>query len=118
MATDGGWSRLLCLRAARALELRRDPEGTRPCDPGDHPTLPPTGGEWRAWYAQLCTFIDRYHNRQDEAGRFARRLLREMNSLWIFLAQQGVEPTYNRAERPLRFGVLWRKRSHGTASDR
>ena len=54
----------------------------------------------------------------DDAGRFARRLLREMDSLWVFLAQHGVEPTNNRAERALRFGVLWRKRSLGTASDK
>src|SRR5437868_13288999 len=33
---------------------------------------PPTGGEWRAWYARLCRLIDQYHDRQDEAGRFAR----------------------------------------------
>jgi transposase len=79
-------------------------------------TAPPTGGEWRAWYARLCTWIDRYHDRQDDAGRFARRLLREMDALWVFLAQQGVEPTNNRAERALRFGVIWRKRSQGTAS--
>jgi transposase len=39
-----------------------------------------------------------------------------MDSLWVFLAQQGVTPTNNRAERALRFGVLWRKRSLGTAS--
>src|SRR5215813_9833997 len=77
---------------------------------------PPTGGEWRAWYARLCKLIDQYHDRRDEAGRFARRLLREMNSLWVFLAHQGVEPTNNRAERALRCGVLWRKRSLGTAS--
>jgi transposase len=77
---------------------------------------PPTGGEWRAWYARLCTLIEQYHDRTDDAGRFARRLLREMDSLWVFLAQHGVEPTNNRAERALRFGVLWRKRSHGTAS--
>src|SRR6201982_151817 len=81
-------------------------------------TAPPTGGEWRAWYARLCKFIDQYHDRQDEAGRFARRLLREMDSLWVFLVQHGVEPTNNRAERALRFGVLWRKRSLGTASDK
>jgi transposase len=81
-------------------------------------TAPPTGGEWRAWYARLCKFIDQYHDRTDDAGRFARRLLREMNSLWVFLAQQGVEPTNNRAERALRFGVQWRKRSLGTASDK
>jgi transposase len=79
-------------------------------------TAPPTGGEWRAWYARLCRLIDQYHARADEAGRFARRLLREMDSLWVFLAQHGVEPSHNRAERALRFGVLWRKRSLGTAS--
>lgn len=79
-------------------------------------TAPPTGGEWRAWYARLCHLIDQYHDRPDDAGRFARRLLREMDSLWVFLVHHGVEPTNNRAERALRFGVLWRKRSHGTAS--
>ena len=31
---------------------------------------------------------------------------------------EGVEPTNNRAERALRHGVLWRKRSQGTQSDR
>jgi len=41
-----------------------------------------------------------------------------MDSLWVFLAQHGVEPTNNRAERALRFGVQWRKRSLGTASDK
>ena len=64
------------------------------------------------------SWIDRYHDRTDDAGRFARRLLREMDSLWVFLVQHGVEPTNNRAERALRFGVQWRKRSLGTASDK
>ena len=41
-----------------------------------------------------------------------------MDSLWVFLVQHGVEPTNNRAERALRCGVLWRKRSLGTASDK
>ena len=81
-------------------------------------TAPPTGGEWGAWYARLCRLIDQYHDRADEAGRFVRRLLREMDSLWVFLGQHGVEPTNNRAERALRFGVLWRKRSQGTASEK
>jgi transposase len=79
---------------------------------------PPTGGEWRAWYARLCKLINQYHDRRDDAGRLVRRLLREIDSLWVFLAQYGVEPTNNRAERALRFGVLWRKRSLGTASDK
>jgi transposase len=78
---------------------------------------PPTGGEWRAWYARLCTLIDRYQGRPDDAGRLVRRLQREMVSLWVFLCEHGVDPTNNRAERALRFGVLWRKGSYGSASD-
>jgi transposase len=81
-------------------------------------TAPPTGGEWRAWYARLCKLIEQYHDQQNDAGRFTRHLLREMDSLWVFLTQRGVEPTNNRAERALRCGVLWRKRSLGTASEK
>ena len=66
----------------------------------------------------MCKLINRYYERSDDAGRVARRLLREMDSLWVFLAHQGVEPTNNRGERALRFGVQWRKRSLGTASDK
>lgn len=79
---------------------------------------PPTVGEWRAFYARLSHLISQNHDRQDEAGKFARHLLREMDSLWVFLEVQGVEPTNNRAERALRFGVLWRKRSQGTSSEK
>jgi hypothetical protein len=53
----------------------------------------------------------------DDAGRLVRRLAREMASLWLFLREQGVEPTNNLAERGLRFGVMGRKTSHGTHSD-
>jgi transposase len=81
-------------------------------------TAPPTGSEWRAWYARLCRLIDQYYDCPDEAGRLVRRLLGELDSFWVFLVQHGVEPTNNRAERALRFGVLWRKRSHGTASEK
>ena len=112
------------IRTARSLAARNHPDlaacGTwalaelqRLCHMA---TAPPAGGEWRAWYARLCKLIDQYHDRQDDAGRFARRLLREMDSLWVFLAHHGVEPTNNRAEWALRCGVLWRKRSLGTAS--
>ena len=114
------------IRTARGLAARQHPELAscgawalaelqRLCHMA---TAPPTGGEWRAWYARLCRLIDQYHDRADDAGRFARRLLREMDSLWVFLVQHGVDPTNNRAERALRFGVLWRKRSHGTASEK
>jgi transposase len=114
------------IRTARSLAARDHPDlaacGTwalaelqRLCHMA---TAPPTGGEWQAWYARLCKFIDQYHDRQDDAGRLARRLLREMDSLWVFLVHCGVDPTNNRAERALRCGVLWRKRSLGTASDK
>lgn len=95
------------IRTARGLAARGDPglaacgawalaELQRLCHLA---TALPTGGEWRAWYARLCHLIARYHDSQDDAGRFARRLLRERNSLWVLLAQHGVEPTNNRAER-------------------
>jgi len=79
---------------------------------------PPTVGQWRAWYARFCRLINRYHERKDDAGRLARRLQREIASLWVFLREHGVEPTNNRAERALRFAVLWRKCSSGTESDK
>jgi transposase len=112
------------IRTARGLSGKRDPELAaggawalselqRLCHMAK---APPSGGEWTAWYARFCNLIGRYHERKDDAGRLARRLQREMASLWVFLVEQGVEATNNRAERALRFGVLWRKRSSGTAS--
>ena len=41
-----------------------------------------------------------------------------MDSLWTFLDEHGVGSTSNRAERALRFGVLWRKCSLGCQSDK
>ena len=38
-------------------------------------------------------------------------------ALWTFVYHEGIEPTNNAAERPLRRGVLWRKRCFGTQSD-
>ena len=52
------------------------------------------------------------------AGTFARRLQREGASLWTFLDVHGVEATNNIAERAHRFGVMWRKRSQGTCSEK
>lgn len=112
------------IRTARGLSEKREPE-LAACGAWALKELqrlchmahsPPTGGEWRAWYARLCRLIDRYHERSDDAGRLARRLQREMASLWVFLLDHGVEPTNNRAERALRFAVMWRKCSNGTAS--
>jgi transposase len=114
------------IRRARGLTQRPDPQlaacGTRAlaelqrlCHMAHSP---PTGGQWRAWYARLCDLIHRYHDRQDEAGQLVRHLLREMDALWVFLLEHGVETTNNRAERALRFAVMWRKRSQGSNSDK
>jgi transposase len=78
---------------------------------------PPTVGEWRAFIARLMRLITIYGDRKDPAGRLVRRLELEMEHLWLFLQEAGVDPTNNHAERMLRFGVLWRKRSLGTESE-
>lgn len=59
-----------------------------------------------------------FEGADDDAGQLARSLSKEMDSLWVFLEENGVEPTNNMAERSLRFGVLWRKRSKGTQSEK
>jgi transposase len=79
---------------------------------------PPTIGQWRAFYARLCRLIAWYHDSKSEAGTFARRIEEEMDALFVFLVEEGVEPTNHFAERIIQFGVLWRKRSQGTKSDK
>lgn len=59
-----------------------------------------------------------YEGADDDAGQLARSIAREMESLWVFLDENDVEPINNRAERALRFAVLWRKRSYGTQSEK
>jgi len=39
-------------------------------------------------------------------------------SLWDFLEVGGAEPTNNRSERMLRFGVIWRKRNKETQNEK
>jgi transposase len=78
----------------------------------------PTVGQWRAWYARFRALVNHHGTREDQAGTFARRLAREGEALWVFLDVPGVEATNNIAERAHRFGVLWRKRSQGTCSEK
>jgi transposase len=51
-----------------------------------------------------------------KAATFCANLLELWPALWLFVLQEGVEPTNNHAERMLRRGVLWRKRSFGSHS--
>jgi len=46
-----------------------------------------------------------------------KNLLKSFDGLWVYLYEEGIEPTNNLAERDLRRGVLWRKISNGTQSD-
>jgi transposase len=79
---------------------------------------PPGKSKWSRFYTRLMLLLLLFEAAEDDAGRLAREVLREIDSLWVFLDEAGVEPTNNRAERALRFAVLWRKRSNGTQSEK
>jgi len=115
------------IRTAKGLSERKDKEisrfGTwateelrRLCKMAN---APPTKGEWGMFYARFIRLITRHRDRKDDAGKFARRLEREMAHLWVFLEEgKAVPPTNNHAERLLRFAVQWRKSSFGSASEK
>jgi transposase len=110
------------IRRARGLSERKQPElawfGGRVLAELQRlvqwATAPPTAGEVQTWYARMVHLLNQHGARQDEAGTFARTLGRELGALWTFMVEQGVEPTNNRAERALRFAVLWRKLMQGS----
>jgi transposase len=110
------------IRRARGLSERKDPElawfGRRVLAELQRlvhwATAPPTSGEVQTWYARMVHLLGQYRQRRDAAGTFARTLEREMGALWTFVVEEGIEPTNNRAERALRFAVLWRKMMQGT----
>ena len=79
---------------------------------------PPTQGELSTWFARMCHLIDSHSERKDEVGKLARHLDREMAHLWVFLLEDGVEATNNRAERALRFAVLWRRMMQGSFNEK
>jgi transposase len=79
---------------------------------------PPTSRQWSKFYSTLLFTLSLWEDAKNDAGRLARQIVREIDALWVFLDHDGVDPTNNRAERALRFGVLWRKRSLGTQSEK
>lgn len=79
---------------------------------------PPDPKQWSAFYTHFLFTLSLWENDKTDAGQLARQIVREIDNLWVFLDHQGVDPTNNRAERALRFGVLWRKRSLGTQSEK
>jgi hypothetical protein len=54
---------------------------------------------------------------QTKTRRTCENLLKHEVSLWTFVREEGVQPTNNDAERPLRRAVLWRRKSFGTQSE-
>jgi transposase len=114
------------IRRARGLAERHDPElawfGRRVLAELQRlvhwAQAPPTSGEVQTWYARMVHLLAQYEQRRDEAGTLARTLDRGMGSLWTFVVEEGVEPTNNRAERALRFAVLWRKLMQGTYNEK
>jgi transposase len=114
------------IRRARGLSERKDPAlagfGRRVLAELQRlvhwATAPPTAGEVQTWYARMVHLLNQHSAQQNEAGTFARTLERELGALWTFVVEQGVEPTNNRAERALRFAVLWRKIMQGTYNEK
>lgn len=60
---------------------------------------PPTQAEWNALYARLNRLIALYVDSGSEAGKLVRHLDAEMASLFIFLIEEGVDPTNNFGKR-------------------
>lgn len=57
------------------------------------------------------------HLSQEHTHHTCENLLKLEVALWTFVSVEGVDPTNNHAERCLRRGVLWRRRSFGTQSE-
>jgi transposase len=53
---------------------------------------------------------------QTKTQATCKNILKRKVALWMFVEHEGVEPTNNAAERALRRGVIWRRRSFGTQS--
>ena len=54
---------------------------------------------------------------QSKTAKTCANILKVEAALWTFIEQEGVEPTNNAAERAVRRGVIWRRRSFGSQSE-
>lgn len=70
--------------------------------------------DMRLWLKAGVVYEDSQPKTKATCGDFLNRF----DMLWVFVYTEGVEPTNNAAERSLRFGVIWRKLSYGTQSER
>ena len=81
--------------------------------------------QWRTFQKRMTPLMNRVEELLAEAakGKCAlsgkcRRIIKHRKYLWTFVYDESVEPTNNFAERIVRQGVLWRKISFGTQSER
>ena len=81
--------------------------------------------QWRTFQNRMEPLIDRVEELLEQAARGkcalsgkCRRIIKHREHLWAFVHDQSVDPTNNIAERIVRQGVLWRKSSFGTQSER
>jgi len=81
--------------------------------------------QWRTFQKRMEPLMNRVEELLEQAaeGKCAlsgkcRRIIKHRKHLWTFVYDQSVDPTNNLAERIIRQGVLWRKSSFGTQSER
>jgi len=81
--------------------------------------------QWRTFQNRMKPLMDRVEQLlekggcdEDKLSRKCRRIIKHREHLWTFVQDRSVEPTNNIAERIVRQGVLWRKSSFGTQSER
>src|SRR5665254_14280 len=55
--------------------------------------------KWNNFYTRFLQLLMLHDDLKNEAGKLTRSLISVMDSLWVFLDEQSVEPTNNRAER-------------------
>ena len=81
--------------------------------------------QWKTFQRRMPELQKRVESLLQSGARFdgnlggkCRDILKHKKYLWTFVEDQTVEPTNNFAEQLVRQGVLWRKTSFGTQSDR
>jgi transposase len=81
--------------------------------------------QWRTFQKRMAPLMRRVEelleqgaNGKGTLSSKCRRIIKHREHLWTFVYDQRVEPTNNIAERIERQGVLWRKSSFGSQSER
>ncbi len=80
------------------------------------------GHKRKLYLLERCAQVMDHHPERGEktarakTARTSQALLKMEAALWLFVTQEGVEPTNNAAERAIRPAVIWRRISFGSQS--